>query len=350
MSELLRLAYGFEVRGVEDEKRSLDVIASTTAIDSYGEIVVQDWDLKRYLNNPVVLFGHSAWDMPIGHASNVRVENNQLLATLHLVDEKANPMAERVWQGVKQGSLRAVSVGFRTKGNPSTAEVNGKPVLMLTGNELVEISIVAIPANPEAIALQAKAFQDIRALAERGASTETPNMSILVTLAAVLSLPSSSTEADIVGHAKAVQESNAQLRGDTKKLLEATGVDSVEKALGVIAAGKEAIALSISQARQLEDLERTQIISKAKQEHKLTPAQEKALEGKSLDFVKSFVELQVPNPVLSRKVEKEASYSGDLTWKGKKYSELSFGEKHELSDENPELYAAMREAEGLEAA
>lgn len=350
MSELLRLAYGFEVRAVEDDKRSLDVIASTTAIDSYGEIVVQDWDLKRYLANPVVLYGHSTWDMPIGHASNVRVENNQLLATLHLVDEKANPLAERVWQGIKQGSLRAVSVGFRTKGNPSTADVNGKPVLMLTGNELIEISVVPIPANPEAIALQAKAFQTIRALAE-GASTEKKTMTIaLVTLAAVLGVASTSTESELLDHVKAVGRRADAAEGDRKRLLEAAGSDTVDGALGAIAAGKSAIVASAEQAKKLEELERAQVIAKAKADHKLTPAAEKALEGKSLEFVRSHVELLSPIPALVGSKVKEPSYTGELSWKGKKYSELSFREKHDLSDENPELYAAMREAEGLDAA
>lgn len=349
MNELIRLSYGFEVRALASEQRSVDVVASTAAIDGYGEIVSQDWDLKRYLSNPVVLYGHNSYDMPIGFASNVRVEEGKLLATLNFVDEKATPMAERVWQGIKQGSLRAVSVGFRTKNPPAVVDVEGKQTLVLTGNELIEISVVPIPANPEAIALEAKSLATIRALVS--APTKEKTMSVLITLAAVLGMAANSSEAEVVDQAKSLGKRIDTAESDRKKLLEATGTDSVEKALGAIEAGKSAIAIVGDQTKKLETLEREQVIAKAKTDKKLTPAQEKGLEGKSLEFVKGFIELQVPNAVLAKGAKNEDQHrSGPLEWRGKKYSELSFGELHELSDENPELYAAMREAEGLEAA
>lgn len=351
MNELLHLSYGFEIRALANDQRSVDVIASTAAIDGYGEIVAQDWDLKRYLSNPVVLFGHNSYDLPIGHASNVRVENGKLLATLNLVDEKASPMAERVWQGIKQGSLRAVSVGFRTKNKPTSVEVDGKQTLVLSGNELIEISVVPIPANPEALALEAKSLATLRALVN-GAPTETKTMStILVTLAVVFGMSSTASESEVVDHAKSLGRRADAAEANVKKLVDATGADSVEKALGAIEAGKSALATVTDQSKKLDALEREQVIAKAKAEKKLTPAQEKGLEGKSLEFVKGFIELQVPNPVLAKANQNEAEHrAGPLEWRGKKYGELTFAEKHELSDENPELYRAMRETEGLEAA
>jgi hypothetical protein len=124
MNELFRRSYSLAVRAQADATPSVDVIASSTALDGYGEIVAQDWDLRRYEANPVVLYGHNSYAMPIGHASNVRVEGDKLLATLNFVDARANPMAEQVWQGVLQGSLRAVSVGFRSKCRTSTARTS----------------------------------------------------------------------------------------------------------------------------------------------------------------------------------------------------------------------------------
>lgn len=344
MNKLLRLSYGFEVRALADEKRSVDVVASTAAIDGYGEIVAQDWDLTRYLANPVVLYGHNSWDLPIGHASNVRVENGKLLATLNFVDEKASLMAERVWQGIKQGSLRAVSVGFRTKNKPSSVDLDGKTTLVLSGNELIEISVVPIPANPEAIALEAKAF--IETLRAMSGPTEKTNMStILLSLVAVLGMSPTATEAEVIDRAKSLDRRADTAEATTKKILEALGTDSLDKALGAIEAGKTALATAGEQAKKLEALERAQVIATAKAEHKLTPAQEKGLDGKSLDFVKGFVELQVPNPVLARKSAEPTHVTGPLEWRGKKYSELSFAEKHELSDESPELFEAMRAAD-----
>jgi HK97 family phage prohead protease len=140
------------IKSLDEEARSFDVIASTDAVDSFGETVDQDWALERFMANPVVLFGHDAGSLPIGRASNVRVEEGQLRATVHLVDEKANPLAEQVWQSVKQGALRAVSVGFVSK-NRRTEERGGKKVSVLSGNELHELSVVPLPVNPEALAM-----------------------------------------------------------------------------------------------------------------------------------------------------------------------------------------------------
>src|SRR5262245_61773536 len=61
------------VRAVRDESRSIEVVASSDAIDSYGEIVEQKWDLSRYEQNPVVLYAHDKSELPIGRASNLRV-------------------------------------------------------------------------------------------------------------------------------------------------------------------------------------------------------------------------------------------------------------------------------------
>lgn len=344
MSELIQLAYGFSVRAHNDEKRSVEVVASSEAIDAYGEIVVQDWDLKRYKANPVVLYGHNSWSLPIGHASDVRIEDGKLLATLNFVDARANPQAEQVWQGILQGSLRAVSVGFRSKAAKSQS-IGDRTVFVLSGNELIEISVVPIPANPEAVAFGKKSLDLIRALAERTEPKEKKSMSILVTLAAVLGMSSTASEPEVIDNVKSLGRRAESAEANTKKLLDAAGTDSVEKALGIIVAGKSAIAELGEEKKKNETLERAQIIAKAKEEKKLTPAQEKQLEGKSLDFVKGFIELQHPNPVLGTKGAEEPEHSpATLTWKGKTWDQLKPIEKHNLYFENRDLYEAMKAA------
>jgi HK97 family phage prohead protease len=337
MNELLHLNYSFETRKASDETRSVDVVASSMAIDSYGEIVLQDWDLARFMRNPVVLYGHNSGDLPIGHASNVRLEDGKLLATLNLVDEKANPMAERVWQGIKQGSLRAVSVGFYTKNKPAALEIDGKAVLALSGNELLEISVVPIPANPEAVALAAKSLEAIRSLAR--AAKKDPDMSKAINIALALS-----ADADEASALAAV----AALKGLEKDLCQATGKTSTAEALGAVAAALESnktLAAQVAdltkagEARDREDLIRAGIAAK-----KLTPAQATALREKDLAFVRGYIELAHPNPALSGPTDEPEFTPAMLEWNGKKWNELAPMEKHQLHDENPELYAAMRDA------
>lgn len=159
--EVFRRTFGFSTKAnsIDPAARSVRVIASTDAIDSYDEIVEQSWDLSRYEKNPVVLYNHVSgrwWGsdetLPIGYASDVKVVDGHLEATLHFVNEEATELAERVWQGILQGSLRAVSVGFypRTVVSERIDEVDR---YVLKDNELFEISVVPLPANPEAVAL-----------------------------------------------------------------------------------------------------------------------------------------------------------------------------------------------------
>jgi HK97 family phage prohead protease len=145
------LTCALRIRRSTKESRSIDVVASTDAVDSYGEIVEQSWDLKRYLANPVVLFAHNSRELPIGTARDVKLEGGALVATLDFVSAEANPKAEQVWQLIQQGALRAVSVGFRSR-TVRAEKRDGKEVYVLADNELHEISVVPIPANPEAVA------------------------------------------------------------------------------------------------------------------------------------------------------------------------------------------------------
>lgn len=162
MSAAELVSRGLLLRSVDDAKRSVDFIASTDAIDSYDEVVEQDWILDRYRANPVVLFGHNSRELPIGKSTRCEVvtENGrrQLECTIQFLSAKANPRAEEVWQSIKEGALRAVSVGF--KPNDARFEKrNGVEVFVLSKNELHEISVVPIPANPEAVAkMKAKAM------------------------------------------------------------------------------------------------------------------------------------------------------------------------------------------------
>lgn len=145
------------------ESRSVRVVASSTAIDSYDDIVEQDWDLERYKKNPVVLYAHNQGaglfsgpsaeeTLPIGYASEVGVVHGKLHATLTFVSAAASPLADRVLAGFREGSIRAVSVGFYPRAVESE-DVGGKEVYRLSQCELFEISVVPIGANPEAVAL-----------------------------------------------------------------------------------------------------------------------------------------------------------------------------------------------------
>jgi len=164
---VVRRSIDINVRGVNKDDRSVDVVASTTTIDAHGDILEQDWRLERYLRNPVVLWNHnrfesSPWSMgegirpedllPIGRCSAVRIEGGtELHARMHFGSAEYNPMSERVFLGFDEGILRGVSVGFRP-GRITEREIDGKMHFVLGNNELMELSAVPIGSNPDAVA------------------------------------------------------------------------------------------------------------------------------------------------------------------------------------------------------
>lgn len=171
---IVRLDIEFECKSVDKEARTVDVVASSTTIDAHGDIVEQDWDLKRYKKNPVILWNHrrvanrSADELPIGRASKVRVEDGKLAMRIHFASEKANPLAEQVFLLYAEGIMRAVSVGFRP-GKVTKEVLNGVEIYRMSANELRETSCVPIGSNPDAVAKQLEA--DREQLARRAVET-----------------------------------------------------------------------------------------------------------------------------------------------------------------------------------
>lgn len=144
--------FGSSLRSVDTEKRIATFIASTPAIDSYGESIDQNgWDLKRFLAHPVIPFGHDYWALPVGKAIRVEVVNGNLEVDIQFASAEANPVAENVWQCIVGEVPLAVSVGFMPKEWYYEENGTGGQRRVYTEQELLEVSIVTIPSNPEAL-------------------------------------------------------------------------------------------------------------------------------------------------------------------------------------------------------
>lgn len=149
-NELPFATKAMHIKAIRPEMREADFVASTDTVDSYGDSVSQNWDLSRYQRNPVILYAHNSRELPIGRATMYAVQNGQLECTIRFAREEANPKAEQVWKLVQDKMLNAVSVGFY----PHTIRYemrNDVEVCVLDDNELFEISVVPVPANPDAL-------------------------------------------------------------------------------------------------------------------------------------------------------------------------------------------------------
>jgi HK97 family phage prohead protease len=125
--------------------RKVRAIASTDAVDRHGDIVRQSgWRLEPYRKNPIILFGHDH-QQPIGRAVSVALEKGRLLVEIEFA---TGARAEEIFGLVRSGVVRGISVGFLPLKHKMREDGRG---LEFTEAELLEISIVSVPANPEAL-------------------------------------------------------------------------------------------------------------------------------------------------------------------------------------------------------
>lgn len=131
----------------------LEFVLSDESVDRYGDIIeAKGWVLGNFKKNPIALFGHSS-GFPVGTWSNIRVEGTRLVAKLNLAARGTSARIDELISLVEQGILRAVSVGFiPIKSEPINPDRPYGPQ-KYTRQELLETSLVSVPANPAALAL-----------------------------------------------------------------------------------------------------------------------------------------------------------------------------------------------------
>lgn len=150
---------------------SFIAIASTNAVDRHGEVIDNNgWELKAYKKNPVILWGHDHNEPAIGISKRTWVDGVgkkaklMIQPVLHDVTEKARAVKTLVEMGV----IKTLSVGFKPLESPDG--------VTFTKNELLEVSMVNVPANAEAMALAYKSLKDSgfkdKTIAELGIDTQ----------------------------------------------------------------------------------------------------------------------------------------------------------------------------------
>ena len=137
------------VKDVPGESPMMDLIGSDDSIDRYNEVINQDgWQLDNFRANPVIPDCHdySSIACVLGKAVNVDVKDGKLTNRVQFCLD--NPMGALAYKMAKGGFIKSQSVGFIpiewTNGG------KGEPDRTYTKQELLEISLVVVPANPGA--------------------------------------------------------------------------------------------------------------------------------------------------------------------------------------------------------
>jgi len=127
-------------------------IASTASQDRDGEKIMQEgWDLSNFNRNPVLMLMHNYQEFPVGKITDIGIKDGQLV--FKALFSNATEKAKEAYALVKEGILSAFSVGFIPR------EYDTKDTSIITKAELLEISLVPVPANPEAVVM-AKGFKE----------------------------------------------------------------------------------------------------------------------------------------------------------------------------------------------
>lgn len=124
-------------------------VMSDETVDRVGDVIhANGWQLDSFTKNPVALFGHDH-SFVIGHWSDVAVKAGKLIGKLNLLPAGISERIDEVRAAVEAGVLRAVSVGFMP--DFDTMEESEDGGYIFKGADLMECSLVAVPANPNAL-------------------------------------------------------------------------------------------------------------------------------------------------------------------------------------------------------
>ena len=147
------------------ESRKVTFVASDGTRDTAGTVLNQDgWDLERFNNNGIIGYQHKVYgsydgtdnpDNVIGKG-HAYLEDGKLMVDVEFEPKEINELADKVFQKILFGSLKAVSVGFLPLGKgkwgkEEEALDGSNPTYYFEGQELLEVSVVNIPANPNAL-------------------------------------------------------------------------------------------------------------------------------------------------------------------------------------------------------
>lgn len=136
--------YGHIEKASKLSDGEIEFIVSTNAWDAHGErINVDGINFKDFKKNPVVLWGHDGFNLPIAKATKIWKQDGKLMA--RALFDLADEFATKVYGKLKDGFLNAVSIG-------GMVEEWGTDGLTIAKLNMKEFSVVSIPANPEALA------------------------------------------------------------------------------------------------------------------------------------------------------------------------------------------------------
>jgi HK97 family phage prohead protease len=134
--------------------RKIRFCFSDGSVDRMGDTIDPNgWDIRDFNANPVALWAHDSSQPPIGRAGNVVVEGARLMGDIDFIPPETYAFSETIYQMILGKFLNAVSVGFIPL---EYSFVENDPDrgwgIDFKRQQLLEISVCPVPANPNALA------------------------------------------------------------------------------------------------------------------------------------------------------------------------------------------------------
>ncbi len=194
--------------------------ASTPTIDAHDDIIRTKafaGTMDEYMKNPVLLLQHDS-DKPVGVVTDYAIRKSALEISAEVRHD-----TDAVMQKIRAGTIKAFSVGFKMlalsvryldkdgkertadewqaeRSLESTTPYVIRRIREITDLKLYEISVVSMPANPEALFSLKKSLKDTLDAVEKSETSLTPHFPAMTIFEKVLAFAeriASPTEADM---------------------------------------------------------------------------------------------------------------------------------------------------------
>jgi len=136
------------------ENGTFKVVASDETVDRAGEVIKVSWrELNNFMKNPVIIANHTyKVENIIWKATDIYVENEKLVVEWVFATTELAQDVRKLYDG---GFIKTVSVWFIPK------ERDQKNSNIITKAELLEVSFVPVPCNPNALSLWKEILEDL---------------------------------------------------------------------------------------------------------------------------------------------------------------------------------------------
>lgn len=323
----------------QDNNKPITFVLSDESVNSYGFVVLTEGiDTSAFERNPVMLYMHNRDGNVIGRWENIRKDGKRLLGDA--VFDDSTELAATVKKQVEKGFLRSVSIGIE---QIATEELNG--VQTVTKCRLIEVSIVDIPSNENAVKLFRRTGGYVYNLKEL--ETDPAPEDLKTALIALLGLEESADDKDIIEAVKAALDGKETPEEAVDEAIMRGYIDGTQRGTFVALArgNRSAFRDFINGQKKAQVPEITRLINDAVNKRKLLGCETAIFERLGTKIgAKALGELLFtlrPMPKPMELIKGGAAYSDRSQWTLDDYRKFA---PQEL-ERDPELYARLVKAE-----